>query len=155
MGRRIAIMAMVTVLTTVLCIAASIGTNGTVTDEMARIGRINKYTMTWTSWTNGYATATTRQLNGGLVRVTFNPDDTTNPTIAYTVTLLDEDGIDVLGGRAKDLSTNTSSSMVAGIPIQGASITNNALPYYLNGQLTLSVTRCGTNKVGTITLYIE
>jgi hypothetical protein len=69
------------------------------------------------------------------------------PTNLYDVTLLDDDGTDLLAGLGANLSNVTASAVA---PMLGAS-TN--VPVVVVGSANLVVANAGAAKQGTIVLY--
>src|SRR5687767_2822497 len=105
----------------------------TVTDSGSEIRR---HELAWVSHTDGSVSLRTGgAIVGTILRVTTDPDDTNAPTDGYDVTLLDEDGIDVLGGLGADRDTATAETFCPAIQF-GASGT---APVVVSGRLTLNV----------------
>jgi len=116
----------------------------------------NKIVISWTSATGGVVSAAIAstfaaaqpwngpkptKLKGFIVRVVTNPGATA-PTAAYDLTLLDEDGVDVLaGGGADRHETNTEQI----IPVS---------PPFVDGELTFTLAAAGDAKIGVCTIYM-
>jgi hypothetical protein len=62
--------------------------------------------------------------------------------------------VDVLAGLGSGVSTSTVSSVVPGIKITD-SVTTNVVPIVVNDLLTLGVTVAGSNKTGSVILYVK
>lgn len=117
---------------------------------------IRKYTLEWTSHTDGTVVlGTGHQINGEIVNVVFVPSGTAAPTNLYDVTLTDAAGLDVLGGLGANLS-DTNASRISPV----TSVTLNSVVYprptvVAEEQLTLNVSNAGSAKSGTIYLYVR
>lgn len=89
---------------------------GTVTQTWKQYGRdvtVVTFTCTADSVDNSYpATATNREINGFVFLVITNPDDTTAPTDDYDITLVDADGVDIMGGELVDRDNTNSEQAV-------------------------------------------
>ena len=116
-------------------------------------GTIVKYTMSWTSASDGTATFTTPELTGTIVGVTFDPT-TAAPTANYDVTLSDENGVDVLAGQGANLSATVSTRVCPSQPMKDGTTTSTA-PIPIHGTLDLSVSNAGDTKSGKVILYLR
>jgi gas vesicle protein len=124
---------------------------GTVVETKTYISPV-KYTLAWTASTNGIVSQTTTfYVRGEIARVSLNG---TSTGATYSLTLKDSSGIDVLAGLGSGVSTSAVSSVVPGIKITD-SATTNVVPYVVNDLLTLGVTVAGSNKTGTVILYVK
>jgi hypothetical protein len=124
---------------------------GTIVETKTYISPV-KYTLAWTASTNGIVSqATTFYVRGEIARVSLNG---TSTGATYSLTLKDSSGIDVLAGLGSGVSTSTVSSVVPGIKITD-SVTTNVVPIVVNDLLTLGVTVAGSNKTGTVILYVK
>ena len=113
-----------------------------------------KVILEWTSTTNNCTTGTTSFVRGEIMRVVFQPDATAVPLDDYDITLKDSYEVDVLAGLGSDLSdTNTFTS----VPFYAVGIdgVTNYYRYVINDKLTLAVDNCGSNKQGTVILYLK
>lgn len=122
---------------------------GTVTATESRpINGIAKIVFTWTSSSGGAADgATAGYYTGELIRVVQVPDGGgTQPTDAYDLTLLDDDGVDVLFGLGANVS-NAAASQKHGI--------KDGLGAVVGSLLTLHVTNAGNAKGGKTIVYIR
>jgi len=128
---------------------------GTVTQSKAVQGPVVKTTFAWTSGTNNNSVSATgtSYVRGELLGVTFVPSATVAPTGAYTATLTDEAGIDLLAGRGAGLSSFAASSIVPKLQYMVGPGTNDFATFTINGLLTIAVTNCGNSKAGRIVVY--
>jgi len=126
---------------------------GTVVETKSTLFSPDKYTLAWTASTNGIvsATPTTFYVRGEIARVIL---DGTSTGATYSLTLKDGSGVDVLAGLGAGVSTSTVSSVVPGIKITD-SVTTNVVPIVVNDLLTLGVTVAGSNKTGSVILYVK
>lgn len=95
------------------------------------------------STTAGEVNKTTYKYTGEIVRLITNPGSTA-PTDNYDVTILDDDGYDVLMGGGADRDTANTEQVLA-----------SSLGVVLDSQLRLNIANCGTSKVGEVILYIK
>ncbi len=117
---------------------------------------IARLVFAWTSSSGGAVSGTTTTVANGVVgRVSFVPGSGgSQPTDAYDVTLLDQDGLDVLAGRGANLSNAAASHVCPGVPITDGTSTG-VVPVMLEGTLELQVANAGNAKSGTVTLYLR
>ena len=102
-------------------------TGGAVADQTAA-GQINK---------------TTYKYTGEIVRLITDPGATA-PSDNYDVSVLDDDGYDVLMGAGADRDTVTTEQQLASV-----------LGVCINSQLRLNIANAGDAKTGTVILYIK
>jgi hypothetical protein len=114
---------------------------------------ICRYTLAWVSHTDGTVALPTATINGTILRVTTNPGSTA-PTDNYDVTLLDEDGIDVLAGEGTDRDTTNSETFCPGVAFTDGT-TTSVVPVVVAGVLTLTIANAGSGKEGTVVLYVR
>jgi hypothetical protein len=126
---------------------------GTVTDTVAGQGSPLKHTIVWVSNSNGVVNATNSLYSRGVILRAVLTGGSTGAS--YHVTLKDAAGIDVLGGRCATLATNTTTSFAPGIIITDTSTSTNLVPISVNDRLVVGVTDVGSNKTGTIVLYVR
>lgn len=123
----------------------------TVTKTEETFGTIKKISWTWVSHTDGaVATATANAQTSGvysgeIVRlVTVPAGGASAPSDNYDVSILDEDGTDVLMGAGADRDTANTEQVLA-----------SSLGVVANDKLTLKVEHAGDTKGGTVHLYIR
>jgi len=86
---------------------------------------------------------TTDSANGGIIyRLITNPGATA-PTDDYDVTILDDDGYDVLMGAGADRDTANTEQVLA-----------SSLGCCVDSQLRLNIGTAGNSKVGEVILYV-
>ena len=137
---------------TIAGLAGLVLAEGTVVETKATSGYANKYTLAWTASTNGIVSqATTFYVRGEIARVSLNG---TSTGATYSLTLKDTSGVDVLAGLGAGVSTSAVSSVVPGIKITD-SVTTNVVPIVVNDLLTLGVAVAGSNKTGSVILYMK
>lgn len=125
---------------------------GTVVETKTVFSSPAKYQLAWTASTNGIVSqATTFYVRGELARVVLAGTSTGE---TYSLTLKDSSGVDVLAGLGAGVSTSAVVSVVPGIKITD-SVTTNVVPIVVNDLLTLDVTVAGSNKTGTVILYVK
>ena len=142
-GLRDALLASVVLL---LASSALLRAVGTVAVAEETFGPIKKITWTWTSDASGDVdgTLTVSAYNGVLERLVTVPDGDAAPTDNYDVTILDEDGVDVLMGGGADRDTANTEQV-------GAS----SLGVVANDRLELVVANAGNATSGTVYLYLR
>ena len=111
---------------------------------------LQRWTIAWTSNGDGNATITTTEITGTIERITFLPSAVSGdvPSDNYDVTLLDDDGVDVLRAKGANLSDTT---------VLDVSVTDETavLPFPTAGPLDLSVSAAGDTNSGTIRLFVR
>jgi len=109
------------------------------------------YSIAWLSDASGNATGTISEIEGTIERIVYlpNTDSSTQPDDNYDVTLLDENGLDVLRGTGANLDETNASQVV---PTGGDAA---VLPHATCGLLALAVSGAGAANVGTIRLYFR
>lgn len=100
-----------------------------------------KITATLTSDALGDATVSAA-LHGYLVRVVTNPED--GPTADWDLTIIDEDGVDILAAGGVDRHTTTSEE----VPLPN----NN--PVFVNGTVTVTGANMGNVKTAAVKMDI-
>lgn len=103
-------------------------------------GKIRKISVAWTSASNGSVSQAV-PVDGAIVRVVTNPGATA-PSDNWDLTLVDEDGVDVLAGEGANRDTSNSEQIYP-----------TDTPF-VNGTVTVTVANAGDSKVGTVVLYI-
>lgn len=125
---------------------------GTNTITTTTTNRPTRVSFAWTSNASGAVNGTLSSKLGGVIsRVVFVPGTSTaQPTDLYDVTLLDEQGMDVLAGKGADLSNATATQVC---PLIGDGTTTNQ-PVAVNGTLELKVANAGNAKSGAVHIYL-
>lgn len=112
-------------------------------------GNVDIWVLDWTAHTDGsFTTATTRwAVDGYVFMVIVNPGATA-PTAAYDVTLLDSDGMDIMGGELTDLSATVTAQFVPKInSVYGTRFVRGPLSMTLSGNSV-------NGAIGEIIIYI-
>ena len=99
-------------------------------------------TVTWESDGSGDATETITGFDGRLFRVVTVPDGTAAPTDDYDVTIVDDDGLDILNGAGANRDTANAEEIAA-----------TGAPCVHYGDLVVTVANAGASKQGTVKLY--
>lgn len=125
------------------------GTLGAVTvAEVAGIKGLVKVVIPWTSDESGNVTENGVELPGGtLVKMRTDPDGTDAPTDNYDITLLDADGLDVLGGAGANRDT---ANVEDAYPAAGTYFR----PVIEGGTYYPTIAAAGAAKAGEIELFI-
>lgn len=124
---------------------------GSIVESHSKTRTIRRLVLAWTSSAGGAVQEIPSEaISGELLRVVFAPGaGGVQPTDNYDVTLLDEDGFDVLGALGANRSNATKQQLV---PLTGDGTTTNQR-VVVDGPLTLTVANAGNAKQGTVTLY--
>lgn len=118
---------------------------GTVVIQEETHGTIKKIKFAWTCTAGGLADLqTSKAYSGKILGLTTVPDGVLAPDDDYNVTLLDEDGVDVLmdGGLLRD-TADTEHVLSA------------ALGAVANDKLHLHITAGGNAEKGTVYVFIR
>lgn len=101
-------------------------------------------TVTWTSDAAGAATQTITGFDGQIHRIVTDPAaGGSAPTDDYDITLVDSDGLDILGGAGANRDTaNTEQLDISAVA-----------PLVHYGDLVLTVAAAGDTKAGTVKIY--
>lgn len=132
--------------------------SGTVAITRARedIGSLNRKKIV-VAWTSDAAAGTVSQVIaeciGAIERVVTDPG-TPAPTANYDITLLDENGIDVLQNLGQNRHTSNSEQIFPGGSCTDGT-NNTVIPMAVHGDLTLTIANAGNSKQGTFTLYLR
>ena len=121
---------------------------GTLTQDYAEHGAMKVATLEWTTSAGGMFTSTlmSKSINGFVVMVETDPDDTAIPTAAYDITLLDTGEVDIMGGSlANRDAANTEITM----PL----LNGNYTGVTVQGKLTLTVAAAGLAKKGVVKIF--
>lgn len=115
----------------------------TVTKEEYRHEWLSCYTLEWVSAADGTLSAAVTAIQGTIERIVFLPASDTGetPFNLYDVTLIDRDGIDVLGGKGANLSNTAASSVLV-------TDATPVLPIATIGPLTLNITHADSGGAG-------
>lgn len=120
---------------------------GTVVRELTFKGSesINRYALAWTSNASGAVSANPADVvTGQIIAVKFLPSLAgTQPSDQYDVTLLDTDGIDLLGGAGANRSNAAGQLLQSDPPV-----------FFEGGKLDLVIANAGNAKTGTVVLYV-
>jgi hypothetical protein len=120
-------------------------------DDAQRAWSVNKsYLATATADTDGNAIGTT-VVHGFVVRAVTLPSAiaSTRPTAAFDCTLLDQDGVDVMGGSMGD-RINTWKQIA--YPLTTA---NQVVWARVDGALTLNCSNMGTTRETQVRIYVQ
>ena len=118
----------------------------------ADLKKLRKVKWAWTSATGGaiadqtatgQVNKTTYKYTGEIMRLITNPGSTA-PTDNYDVTILDDDGYDVLMGGGADRDTSNTEQVLA-----------SSLGVCIDSQLRLNIANAGDAKVGEVIIYIK
>lgn len=110
---------------------------------------MSRWPIDWRSNASGVVSETINFPGGLIKRVTFWPDPDFQPTDNYAVTLKDEEGVDILGGRGASVDSDAASSIV---PLVNSS--TDAFPFAVGkGWLYLAISGAGSEKRGRIVLH--
>lgn len=117
-----------------------------VTFTETRLGSVKKIKAAWVSDdSDGSASGETEFAYDGKVELlTTVPDGTAAPTDNYDVTLVDEDGVDVLAGAGANRDTSAAEQVVS-----------SSLGAVASSKLTLAIANAGNSKEGTVYVYIR
>lgn len=120
--------------------------------ETAQMHRVVKYlTLAWTSDAATGAVSgipSTTVIDGEILRVTTAPGSPA-PDDLYDLTLIDQDGADVLAGKGANRSSTLTQTLV---PLTGDGTTTNQR-FYCGSTVTLTVANANNSKKGSITIY--
>jgi hypothetical protein len=118
---------------------------GTVTFEETTLSTIKKIKATWVTGSGGEAASgtTTNVFSGRFIGLITVPSDT--PTDNYTVTVKDDDGVDLLLGAATGNRDQTNTEFIAEASMAGVA----------NSKLTFAISSAGSSKHGVVYLLIR
>lgn len=103
---------------------------------------VTRIELAWISSAGGAADKVVN-VNGAIERVVFNPG-TPAPSDNYGVTLMDEDGSDVLAGAGANRDTANTES-----------ISPSTDRYTVAGPVALNISAAGDSKQGKVVLYVR
>jgi hypothetical protein len=118
-------------------LAMSLSVIAGVTETRSAVGNIDKITLSWTA-----SGGQTDYVRGDIRRIVMTIGGGSTGTTS-SVTLKDENGIDLLQGQGAAVTTNVITSIYP---------TNTALTA-VNDKLTISTTLGGTNTSGSMVIY--
>jgi hypothetical protein len=130
---------------------------GTIISQNNRGRRVE---IDWETDQAGEITKVLDPLAGILRGVAFRPGAAGGqnaPENTYDVTILDQEGVDLLAGQGANLSNTTATRVAPGVPFKDGTTTSIAHPV-VDGALTLVLTNGtnnGTKRQGRIVLYLE
>lgn len=128
-----------------IALTAIVRAAGTVTVAEETFGSVKKVAFTWTSSAGGAADGTTTAAyNGVIERLVTVPSGSSAPTDNYDITIVDEDGTDVLMGSGQNRDTSATEQVLA-----------SSLGVVANDKLTLHVTNAGSATSGVVYLYVR
>jgi len=117
--------------------------------EPVRLGSgVDKISWEWASTDAGavVGSATTDYYTGVIARMEMIPDAAgTTPTAAYTLTLKDDNGVDLLSGLGVGSATATATV---------SKVFGDGLGIVVNSKLTMAVAAAGDAKGGILNIYI-
>lgn len=114
-------------------------------------GSVRRIICSWTSTSGGAADATTKKINGFLLKGVTNPTD--SPTDDYDITLADDDGADLLSGSADNLTDrDTTNTETVHFNLTDGTVPIAAYPAVCS-PITVTVAAAGSTKSGVLTLY--
>lgn len=126
---------------------------GSITASECRSRTVRSVSLAWVSSAAGAVSGIqSPQISGEILRVVFAPGaGGVQPTNLYDVTLLDQDGFDVLAGLGANRS-NANKEQVT--PLTGDGTTTNQR-IAVDGTLELQVANAGNAKEGSVTVYFR
>lgn len=110
-----------------------------VVETRSAVGNIDKITVTWTA-----SGGTTDFVRGDIRRMIMTIGGGSTSTTS-TVSMKDQNGVDLLQGQGAGVTTNVVTSIYP---------TNTALTA-VNDKLTIATTLGGTNTSGTLVIYVR
>jgi len=119
---------------------------GTVTETVENINNppVDVISLAWVSDASGdvSGTNTAKKYSGTITRMKFIPSGVSAPTANYDVTLLDDDGCDVMDAQGADRSATATECAVGFGEVMGS-------------VLQLVVANAGNAKEGTVIVHIR
>jgi hypothetical protein len=130
------------------------GTGTIEVEQMSVQGPVVKALIAWDSGTNDTVDVTANfYLRGELKRVVIGAGTSTGET--YSVTLLDEQGVDLLAGLGASIATNTVVNMAPALLTEVAEGQTNAVLFTINDRISIKITDCGAGSAGTVCLFVR
>lgn len=126
---------------------------GTVSVEYQKHTSVRVAVVTWESDGDGDADGTV-VIDGEILKVVTNPGAAA-PTADYDITLLDEDGLDVLEGACMNRHTSNSEAAYPfkEVTLGGTGSDAAARPCVAAGPLTFTVANAGATKAGVAKVF--
>jgi len=119
---------------------------GTVTETVQNINNppVDVISLAWVSDASGdvSGTNTAKNYSGTVSRVHFIPSATAAPTANYDVTILDDDGVDVIDAQGADRSATLKEAITGFGEVMGS-------------ELQLVVANAGNAKEGIVVIHIR
>lgn len=131
-----------------VCSAAS----GAVTNTVSDTRTMKRMCVYWTVSASGGVNGVTAPISGIIERYMIVPDSgATGPTNLYDMTLVDDDGMDILNGQGANLGSNTTYKTHAQYGV------TNGLPIAVDdgSGLYLSVTNAGPENAGHLVIWFR
>ena len=118
----------------------------TITEESGVNRGVRKIVFDWIAHTDGVVTGVQTSLayTGKIERFITDPDGSSAPTDNYDITIVDEDGYDVLAGAGTDRDTSTTEQVLAA-----------SLGIVKASKLTFAASGAGSGGAGVAYLYIR
>ena len=119
-------------------------------------GPLRRLVFAWTSHTDGtVAGFVSASVIGKIAAcLTIPGAGGVAPTALYDVTILNNDGFDVLGGKGAYRSGTLAEQIVSAVPMGNGAIASIG-PVAVHGTLELRVANAGSGKQGTVVLLLE
>ena len=123
--------------------------SGTVTshEDGVSLGVVKVFRVAYTTASSGgtFTCSTGMDITGWILLVETDPGVTT-PTAAYDVTLVNDNGRDIMGGALTDRSDTATEAVM---PLQNGNYTS----VFNRGLLVITVTAAGNSKTSEIAIY--
>jgi hypothetical protein len=118
----------------------------TVTETNSKDLSVKRVKFAWTAHTDGVVTgvATTGYYTGKIERLVTDPDGVTAPTALYDITIVDDDGYDVLAGAGADRSATVTEQVLA-----------SSLGVVVASKLTFAASAAGSGGKGVAWVYLR
>jgi hypothetical protein len=118
----------------------------TITEQNAAALSVKSIKFDWTAHTDGAVTAveTTGSYTGKVVVFTTDPDAGVAPTASYDITIIDNQGLSVIGTSGTDRHTSNVEQVLSA-----------SLGAVVQSPLTFSVANAGSGGKGVAWVYIQ
>ncbi len=128
---------------------------GTCTLSQSRRGKFRKLFFDWTTHTDGTVSGTLTGPVEGIIRGLITNPGSPAPTDNYDITILNEDGFDILNGRGVDRDTANTEQVVPGIAFVDG-VTTSIIPIVVDADtLEFKIANGGSAKQGRAILILE